>query len=86
MTDLQLGSLAIGGALVVAVYAFNSWQEYRYRKQAAKAFARNQPDVLLETPQNVVRKGDSQRLEPALGVPAAAEVRHEPELATIDDG
>lgn len=86
MTDLQLGSLAIGGALVVAVYAFNSWQEYRYRKQAAKAFARNQPDVLLETPQNVVRKGDSQRLEPALGVPAAAEVRHEPELATIDEG
>ena len=36
----------------------------------------------LDTPQNVVRKGDAQRLEPALGVPAAAEARQEPELAS----
>ncbi|GGP24611.1 cell division protein ZipA C-terminal FtsZ-binding domain-containing protein [Silvimonas amylolytica] len=83
MTDLQLGSLIAGGAIVAAVYAFNWWQEHRYRKQAAKAFARNQPDVLLETPQNVVRKGDNQRLEPALNTPAAktGDMREEPVLA-----
>ncbi|MBB5189930.1 FtsZ-interacting cell division protein ZipA [Silvimonas terrae] len=83
MTDLQLGSLIAGGAIVAAVYAFNWWQEHRYRKQAAKAFARNQPDVLLDTPQNVVRKGDAQRLEPALNTPSftAGDVREEPVLA-----
>ncbi|GGP18576.1 cell division protein ZipA C-terminal FtsZ-binding domain-containing protein [Silvimonas iriomotensis] len=83
MTDLQLGSLIAGGAIVAAVYAFNWWQEHRYRKQAAKAFARNQPDVLLDTPQNVVRKGDNQRLEPALNTAVAktGELREEPVLA-----
>ncbi|MDR3429047.1 MAG: cell division protein ZipA C-terminal FtsZ-binding domain-containing protein [Silvimonas sp.] len=83
MTDLQLGSLIAGGAIVAAVYAFNWWQEHRYRKQAAKAFARSQPDVLLDTPQNLVRKGDQQRLEPALAAPsiATAGVREEPVLA-----
>ncbi|UXY14002.1 cell division protein FtsZ [Chitiniphilus purpureus] len=67
MTDLQLGSLIVAGAVVGAVYAFNWWQEYRYRKQTQQAFARNQPDVLLDTPRNMVRPGE--RLEPALDEP-----------------
>ncbi len=66
MTDLQMGSLVIGGAIVVVVYAYNWWQEHRYRQQAQKAFSRNQPDVLLETPKNMVRTGESQRLEPII--------------------
>ena len=64
MTDLQLGSLVIGGAIVALVYAYNWWQEHRYRKQAQKAFSHNQPDVLLETPKNMVRTGESRRMEP----------------------
>lgn len=64
MTDLQLGSLVIGGAIVALVYAYNWWQEHRYRKQAQRAFSRNQPDVLLETPKNMVRTGESRRMEP----------------------
>lgn len=66
MTDLQLGSLIIGGAIVVLVYVYNWWQERRYRKQAQKAFARNQPDVLLDTPKNMVRTGETRRLEPII--------------------
>ncbi len=66
MTDLQLGSLIIGGAVVVLVYAYNWWQEHRYRQQAQKAFARNHPDVLLETPKNMVRGGETRRMEPVI--------------------
>lgn len=67
MTDLQLGSLVIGGAIVVLVYAYNWWQERNYRKQAQKAFSRHhQSDVLLETPKNMVRSGEARRLEPSI--------------------
>ncbi len=68
MTDLQLYSLVGGGAIVVLVYAYNWWQERRYRKQVQKSFARNQSDVLLETPKNMVRSGEGRRLEPIIHV------------------
>ncbi|MBE9609504.1 cell division protein ZipA C-terminal FtsZ-binding domain-containing protein [Chitinilyticum piscinae] len=74
MTDLQLGSLIVGGTIVAAVYAFNWWQEYRYRKEAGKAFARNQPDVLMDTPKNVVRQGEALRVEPLIDEPRLAPV------------
>lgn len=70
MTDLQLSLIAIGAGVVACVAAFNWWQEYRFKKQAAAAFARNHPDVLLETPKNMVRQGKSApRQEPVLGAP-----------------
>lgn len=81
MTDLQLYSLIGGGAIVAVVYAFNWWQEYRYRKEANRAFARNQPDVLLDTPKNMVRTGETHRLEPMLDQPVKRpEPRLEPQL------
>ncbi|HSC80473.1 MAG TPA: hypothetical protein VLC08_08975, partial [Chitinolyticbacter sp.] len=64
MKDLHLYSLIGAGAIVAAVYAFNWWQEYRYRKRTQQAFARNQPDVLMDAPRNMVRSGE--RFEPAL--------------------
>ncbi|WP_297574251.1 cell division protein ZipA C-terminal FtsZ-binding domain-containing protein [uncultured Deefgea sp.] len=73
MTELQIYSLVGAGGIVAAVYGFNWWQEYRFRQQANKAFARNQPDVLLNTPKNMVRKGDGQRLEPILEPTPVAE-------------
>ncbi|WP_028454397.1 cell division protein ZipA C-terminal FtsZ-binding domain-containing protein [Chitinilyticum litopenaei] len=80
MTDLQLGSLIVGGAIVAAVYAFNWWQEYRYRREAGKAFARNQPDVLMDAPKNVVRQGESLRVEPQMDAAHEAAPRKEPRL------
>ena len=74
MTEFQIYSLIGAGGFVAAVYGFNWWQEYRYRKQANKAFTRNQPDALLNTPKNMVRKGDGQRLEPVLEPTAPAPV------------
>ncbi|WP_273431383.1 cell division protein ZipA C-terminal FtsZ-binding domain-containing protein [Chitinibacter tainanensis] len=85
MTDTQLGALIIAGAFVGAVFAYNQWQEYRYKKQANKAFARNQDDVLINTPKNVVRQGESQRLEPVLDTPArVAEPVTEPPSTEYD--
>ncbi|WP_035054051.1 cell division protein ZipA C-terminal FtsZ-binding domain-containing protein [Andreprevotia chitinilytica] len=78
MTDLQLGLLIASGAIVGAVYGFNWWQEYRYKKQANKAFSRNQPDVLLETPKNMVRSSTTgARLEPAVDAPRSEPLRNE---------
>nr|WP_314900415.1 cell division protein ZipA C-terminal FtsZ-binding domain-containing protein [uncultured Deefgea sp.] len=84
MTELQIYSLVGAGGFVAAVYGFNWWQEYRYRKQANKAFARNQPDALLNTPKNMVRKGDGQRLEPILEPAAAPESAAQYDEARLD--
>ncbi|GAA5786450.1 cell division protein ZipA [Chitiniphilus shinanonensis] len=63
--------MIVAGAIVGAVYLFNWWQEYRYRKNTQRAFARNQPDVLMDTPKNMVRGGE--RFEPALDEPTRFE-------------
>lgn len=84
MTDLQLGSLVIGGAIVVVVYAYNWWQEHRYRQQAQKAFSRNQPDVLLETPKNMVRTGESRRLEPIIQAREPVAALEIPPMRAVD--
>lgn len=85
MTDLQLGSLIVGGVIVATVYAFNWWQEYRYRKQASKAFARNQSDALLDVPKNMVRPGESNRMEPSLDVASPVAERFEPQFAVPEE-
>jgi len=47
MSDLQLGLLAIGVAVVVGVIAYNRWQEARVRRRTEGAFAARHDDVLL---------------------------------------
>jgi hypothetical protein len=84
MTDLQLGSLIVGGVIVATVYAFNWWQEYRYRKQASKAFARNESDALLDVPKNMVRTGEASRMEPSLDRVEPSQDRYEPQLAQVE--
>ncbi len=84
MTEFQIYSLIGAGGFVAAVYGFNWWQEYRYRKQANKAFTRNQPDALLNTPKNMVRKGDGQRLEPVLEPTAPAPVTPQYDESRLD--
>jgi hypothetical protein len=67
MTEFHWITLGLGLALVAGVWGFNKWQEWRFRKQAAAAFARNHPDVLLDTPKNMRRHGeDAGRLEPTV--------------------
>ena len=47
MSDLQLGLLAIGVAVVVGVIAYNRWQEARVRRRTEGTFAARHDDVLL---------------------------------------
>ena len=65
MSDLQLGLLGIGIVAVLAVLAYNKWQEIRYRRRAERDFGSPLDDVLLQTENS---KGDSE--------PARAGVDH----------
>jgi hypothetical protein len=47
MSDLQLGLLAIGVAVVAGVIAYNRWQEARLRRRTEGAFASRHDDALL---------------------------------------
>ena len=47
MSDLQLGLLAIGVAVVAGVIAYNRWQETRVRRRTEGAFAGRHEDALL---------------------------------------
>jgi hypothetical protein len=47
MSDLQLGLLAIGVAVVAGVIVYNRWQEARLRRRAEGTFATRHGDALL---------------------------------------
>ncbi|MBC3870362.1 cell division protein ZipA C-terminal FtsZ-binding domain-containing protein [Undibacterium oligocarboniphilum] len=51
MTDLQLSLLAVSGTLVVGVFIFNKWQEYKAKKTVENAFGDGHDDVLLNPAQ-----------------------------------
>lgn len=46
MSELQMGLLALGVAVVVGVFGFNKWQEIKHRK-AGRGFVSGHEDVLL---------------------------------------
>lgn len=64
MTDLQLSLFGIGGTLVVGLFAYNRWQEYKARKTVDTAFGDGDDDVLLKSDQTEARQ------EPSLDEPA----------------
>lgn len=74
MSDLQLALLAGGGVFVLAVIAYNVWQERRARKGAERAFGERPPDVLFERPA-------IERREPTLGKVDEVAPATEPEPA-----
>ncbi len=53
MSEFQLGLLVIGATVVVAVLAFNKWQEIRYRRNSERSFKPDHPDLLLDPEVNV---------------------------------
>ena len=58
MTDIEM-SISIAVAIVVGVFAFNKWQEYKARKSVARAFSSDHDDVLM--------RADDARSEPGFG-------------------
>lgn len=71
MSDLQIALAAIGAVVVAAVYAFNAWQERKFRRSMAEAFEAEHEDVLLQAPASAVTAAQ-QRIEPHLGGAAAS--------------
>jgi hypothetical protein len=67
MSDLQIGLLVIGVAIVAGVLAFNWLQERRFRKQADAAFQAPMGDALMQ-PGGMLRE-TAERVEPALREP-----------------
>ena len=71
MTDLQLALLALGGVFIVAVIAYNVWQERRARARAERAFGAPKADALFNAPPAQA----PERREPTIGrTPPATQV------------
>ncbi len=83
MSELQIGLLAIGAVIVVAVLAYNKWQDVRYRRESERSFGAGREDVLLKTPQDGARgeeARESAHLAPTM--PDAPAERIEPGLSS----
>ena len=72
MSELQLGLLAIGVAVVAAVVIYNRLQERKAARDAQRAFGASYADVLDEAPGEAGAKAHSRRGDgPAPGMPDA---------------
>jgi len=83
MSDLQIGLAMLGVLIVVAVLAFNWWQERQFRQRGEAAFAGRHDDVLLTqsgvpTPPRQ-HAPDEPRIEPSM------EPRVEPHLESASE-
>lgn len=91
MSELQLGLVGIGAAVVVGVFLYNKWQERGYRREAEGSFRSRHEDVLMRAEsgaeaRNAAARPD--RVEPVLEF--SAPVPHEkapsgPELSEALD-
>jgi FtsZ-interacting cell division protein ZipA len=99
VSDLQLGLLGIGIIVVVAVIAFNKWQELKLRRRAEQAFSASHRDVLFSGRGDAATQPAAQssggptadearqRVEHTLGeaaAPAAPAGEPAPPAATLD--
>jgi hypothetical protein len=73
MSDLQLGLLAAGVAVVVGVIAYNKWQEAKLRRRTEAAFGARPGDVLLG---KGAADGAIGAVPPAAALTPAAQPRH----------
>jgi len=95
VSDLQLGLLAIGAVVVVAVLAYNKWQEIKYSREAEGSLKSRHGDVLMgaaEDPGSVQRAPGAprpqgarggERIEPTFDGPEADTVSAVPILPTV---
>jgi ZipA, C-terminal FtsZ-binding domain len=73
MSELQLGLVGIGAAVVVGVFFYNKWQELRYRREAEGSFESRHEDVLMQAERGAEggnAAGRAERVEPVLEFPA----------------
>ncbi|MDX1669906.1 MAG: hypothetical protein R3194_10840, partial [Limnobacter sp.] len=61
MNDLQITLLVVGGGGIIAMIAYNWWQDYKVRRQATERFGANESDPLFS----------DIKAEPSMGMPQA---------------
>ncbi|MDB5887644.1 MAG: hypothetical protein JWM03_516 [Rhodocyclales bacterium] len=67
-SDLQLGLVCAGGAVVAAVIGYNVWQERRARLHAEQLFRPAERDALLDAePVEAIPPAPGGRMEPTMG-------------------
>ena len=85
MSDLQIGLAILGVLIVVAVLAFNYWQERQFQRRDEQNFTVPHDDVLLDrtnttettSPEPALKNDDTHiepKMEPELEMPAAVHV------------
>jgi len=70
MSELQLGLVAIGAAVVAGVFFYNKWQERRYRREVQAGFTSRHDDVLMGlkgSAEQANQASSSDYADPALG-------------------
>ncbi|HVP08380.1 MAG TPA: cell division protein ZipA C-terminal FtsZ-binding domain-containing protein [Burkholderiales bacterium] len=81
MSELQIGLLAIGAAVVAGVLVYNRIQERAARRAAERAFRSDHADVLIEAPAGVPDAAEPARAAPPR--PPAPQPQAEPD-PTVD--
>jgi len=81
MSDLQLGLVAIGVFVVVAVLGYNKWQEARYRREADRDLKSAHDDVLMGEPTGLAAT-EPRQVQPRERRPAPGDERVEPTFGT----
>lgn len=87
INELQAGLIAAGVAVVLGIFAFNKWQEYRHRRLAREIFKSEHRDVLLDEsgrkePRQTAAKAEVSN-KPAAVPPAPSEPVQETDEADI---
>lgn len=65
MSELQLALAVIGAIVIVAVIAYNKWQEARFAKRADRDFGSRHDDVLVGSTAAAAREADESREPPS---------------------
>jgi hypothetical protein len=77
MSELQLGLLGIGIAVVLGVFGFNKWQEGKFRRRSEASFAsRDREDVLLRAGARAERDSAATSAPRSPPLPSEARVEH----------
>lgn len=79
MSELQIGLLAIGAAVVAGVLVYNRVQERAARRSAERAFRSDHADVLIDAPAGAPEAGEPARAAPHR--PPAPRPQAEPDAA-----
>lgn len=61
MSDLQIGLAVVGAIVIVAVIAYNKWQEARLARRADRDFGSRHPDVLVSRTAGAAVEPDARR-------------------------